>query len=613
MELFDELRQSRILIADASYNHRQRLTNILQEAGFQQVEAVAGDNELAARLRTGLLEPRQMIDLLLLEQRLPEQGAEGVMLQLNQRDAWAAIVTMLLVEQAGDWDAETLRAGMRLGAVDVISKPFRQSDLVPRVLLALTLKREREQRLTQACSLETELAERKVMEARLQYIAAHDELTGLANRRRLEQVLDLTRLRCRSFRRTAGVLYLDLDKFKLINDIEGHEYGDRMLIMVAKLLRRELSTAQLIARIGADEYCAVIEDTTLEQLETLAERLLQGFEELELQGMRSHYQVSASIGLALIEPEADAGNVVGGAILARADQACQVAKARGGRSLHAFSQGDGELEAVQRDLELVPRIRQALTKDGFMLVFQPIVRVADSRISHYEALLRMQGDGERIYSPDEFIPLAERMGLIQQIDHWVVDKAIDVLASLPAEQEPVKLSINLSARGLQDATLVELVRKKLDICWVQPSRLMFEITETVAISNISATRDMVARLRAMGCTFALDDFGTGFSSFSYVKSLPVDYLKIDGSFVINLIDDPMDQVLVRSIVDVGRTLGKKVVAEYVDNEKVLALLRHFGVDYVQGYHLGKPSLAPLPLADYAAPPAHSWETAHLLN
>ncbi len=224
-------------------------------------------------------------------------------------------------------------------------------------------------------------------------------------------------------------------------------------------------------------------------------------------------------------------------------------------------------------------------------MFQPIIRVSDGSVSHYEALIRMQGDGDRIYLPDEFIPLAERTGLIRRIDFWVVDKAIDMLASLPREH-PVSLSINLSSGGLQDPSIISLVRRKLDMTFVSPSRITFEITETAAVSSFSKTREMVARLRALGCSFALDDFGTGFSSFNYIKNFPVDYLKIDGTFIVNLIDDPTDQVLVKSMIDVGHTLGKKVIAEYVESPGVLDLLRRFGVDYVQGYHLGRPGLSP---------------------
>ncbi|MCK4951465.1 MAG: EAL domain-containing protein, partial [Gammaproteobacteria bacterium] len=219
-------------------------------------------------------------------------------------------------------------------------------------------------------------------------------------------------------------------------------------------------------------------------------------------------------------------------------------------------------------------------------------------------LIRMQGEGGETYTPADFIPVAERMGLIQQIDLWVVEHALDFLAALPPEKADIIMSINLSGRAFQDRTLLPLIKQKLEMTWVSASRLTFEITETAAITNFSETRDMVARLRALGCRFALDDFGSGFCSFSYIKNYPVDILKIDGSFIVNMINDETDQLLVKSMIEVSHSLGKKVVAEYVENRQILEKLREFGVDYVQGYYIGMPDAELLEDVAHVLEPEH---------
>ena len=246
------------------------------------------------------------------------------------------------------------------------------------------------------------------------------------------------------------------------------------------------------------------------------------------------------------------------------------------------------------DVRWVPKLRDALKKGLFFLVFQPVIRLNDGLVSHYEVLLRMRDDEGQIYTPDVFIPVAERMGLIHSIDMWVIEHAIDYLAGLGNDQAHLALTINLSGHAFHNPRLLPFLEEKLQATWVTPNRLIFEITETAAIANFAQTRTMIAKLHSLGCSFALDDFGTGFNSFEYIKNIPVDYIKIDGQFVHNLADDTTDQVLVRAMVEIAHTLGKKVIAEYVESSEILQLLYQMEVDYVQGFLFGKPQAQLLP-------------------
>jgi diguanylate cyclase (GGDEF)-like protein len=453
------------------------------------------------------------------------------------------------------------------------------------VISALLLKKERDIRRLHESELETELAERKVMEARLQYLVSHDDLTGLYNRRRLELALEDAVTHARVSGETGALLYVDLDQFKVINDLEGHAVGDRLLMSIANILRKQLRGRDILARISSDEYAMLSEDideaTALER----AEALRTAIDEYRFRTENRNYHICASVGVALIRPDED---INASEVLARSSQACFEAKTHGRNLVHLFNKDDIETNILRNAADWVPRIREALMHDRFCMFFQPIVQLADDTVTGYEALIRMLDADDALITPDRFIPVAERMGLIHDIDLWVVQYAIDALARLPRTLSHLTLNINLSIHAFQDPALLPLVRDKLEHSGVAAERITFEITETAAVASYDQTRNMILQLRELGCRFALDDFGTGFSSFNYLKQFPVDYLKIDGSFIRNLLNDPVDQRLVRSMVDVGRTLGKVVVAEFVENAEILALLRDYGVNRAQGNFLGEP-------------------------
>lgn len=592
----DIAQQTSLCIVEPDRNRVIRLQSIFAEANFHNFHSVESFQGLQEYIRNCGLD-NNAIDLVIISDNLRDIGVIEACHILSQEAQGSMAVVAILANSDDDQITQCYEAG----ALDVLPASATAADLLPRIKLILNLHQERRLRLLSENAWETELAERKIMEARLKHLVAHDDLTGLANRRRLEQALELAVIRARNFHRMNGLLYLDLDQFKVVNDAEGHDVGDQMLVEVANKLRSHVKQGQLVARIGSDEFAILLEHVTEEETIDFAELLRKSLGEFQFNSGSATYHVGASIGVVLNTPEED---ITVSQLLARADQACYVAKTQGRNTIYKFTGEDAGLRELRNDARWVPIIRQALADDKFFLVFQPILNLHTGKINRYEALIRMQGDGGETYTPADFIPVAERMGLIQQIDLWVVEHALDFLAALPPEKADVIMSINLSGRAFQDRTLLPLIKQKLEMTWVAASRLIFEITETAAITNFSETRDMVARLRALGCRFALDDFGSGFCSFSYIKNYPVDILKIDGSFIVNMINDETDQLLVKSMIEVSHSLGKKVVAEYVENRQILERLREFGVDYVQGYYIGVPDAELLGNATHTFEPEH---------
>lgn len=575
-----QAKRMRILVADAA---PEALLTLLARGGFPNVATVTGAAEAIAYLRAREHSLQGAVDVVIVGAHLSDEEGIGLCRTVRTHRAWGQIPVILIAAPADDVRAE-LRAADEAGVDDVLFAPVRPSEFFSRLLWALSLKRERNLRRNREQALMEELAGRKIMEARLEYLLDHDPLTGTANRRGLEQGLDQAVLDARYHQHTSALLYLDLDHFKVINDTEGHAAGDRMLVAVAEALRPQLRPGDLLARIGSDDFAMLLARTGEAEARDTAERLRRAVDELRFDAGDRGYHVSASVGMVMVEP----GRITStGEILGRADQACFIAKSRGRNRVHVFALDDRHiLHQLRSNAYWVPLIRDALANGGFQLLFQPVQGLRDGRVNHYEVLLRMQGRQGELLGPAEFVAVAERMGLIRDIDHWVVHESTELLRTLP---ETISLHVNLSGHAFQDAGLLGLVRRRLRETGVRAQRITFEITETAAIADPLHTRDMLQRLRALGCRFALDDFGSGFNSYGYLKQFPVDLLKIDGTFVSNLTRDPVDRVLVESMVSVARTLGKQTVAEFVENRETLELLRRMGVDYAQGYFIGEPA------------------------
>lgn len=585
MVSLEQLKEKSIFIIDNDDERCRVLERILSAAGFRNLIRATKQQEVFEKIRPfqGRVDE---LGVILIDHDLPNCDSLELCSLLSTLDGHDGVPVLYMSDNARLVDSDFVKQCQKHHATAVINYPQSAEQLIPLVNIALALKNERDERLSQQEKLVTELAERRIMEARLQYLVAHDELTGLSNRSGLEKALDLAILRCNNFKQPGALLDLDLDQFKVINDIEGHESGDQLLVEIASLIRSELDKDAFIARVGSNLFQIFLSKVTEKEAIDIAEVLRVAVEDFEYVATKNKYNVSASIGVALLTPKESIKRP--SELMSKAHQACYMAKNLGRNRVCVFSKDDLKVRALREDARWVPLLRSALIEDRFKLVFQPVVRASDGKLSHYETLLRMVSEEGTLLSPHQFIPVAERMGLIHQIDLWVVTHAIDFIAGLSAEYGDVNFTINLSSHALQGEYLFPALKKKLEMTWVAPSRITFEITETAAVANVEKTRQMVSRIRALGCHFALDDFGAGFSTFNYVKNFPVDYLKIDGQFITNIVSDQSDQVLVRSMIEVAHSLGKKTIAEYVSNPEILRILKEYGVDYVQGYLLGKP-------------------------
>lgn len=430
-----------------------------------------------------------------------------------------------------------------------------------------------------------DITEQKTAEDRIVYLAEHDPLTGLINRRRFQKELERAISYSQRYQQQGAILFIDLDQFKYVNDTYGHQYGDEYLLDVSRKLSQVLRRTDILGRLGGDEFGVVIPKCSFEEAHTVGMALLGALTKENLEHAGKIVPVSASIGIALFPSQ----SAVPSDLLAKADAAMYTAKRNGRGQVHVFSDDDVELWNMQAKIHWEERIRWALTNDRFELYYQPVVEVSSGLITHYEVLLRMRSDDDEMIAPAAFIETAERFGLIREVDRWVVDNAIKTQADSIKEHKPVSLAINLSGKHFGDLGMLEYIQQAIETHGADPASLMFEVTETEAVENLSKARGFIDALRGIGCKFALDDFGIGFSSFHYLRNLPVDYIKIDGSFVRNLHVDGDDRLFVKAIVDLAKGLKISCIAEFVENRHITEILVELGVELGQGYYIKKPS------------------------
>jgi diguanylate cyclase (GGDEF)-like protein/PAS domain S-box-containing protein len=433
-----------------------------------------------------------------------------------------------------------------------------------------------------------DIAERKRFETRLQHLADHDSLTGLANRRRFEAELGRHLARRTRYGGGGAVLLLDLDNFKDVNDTLGHSTGDDLIRAVAAVLRERLRESDVLARLGGDEFAILLPESSGTEADHVARSLIEAVDgaRLVLAGGR-RVGATTSVGLRVLPGQDE---LTAEDVLSDADLAMYEAKEAGrNRVVHFHPGGDFQTRSRER-LRWLERLRHAIDEGGFALVCQPILDLADDRVSQYELLVRMV-EGDELVAPSEFLAVAERFGLVRAIDRWVVRESIRLVAEaggLTGDPTP-RVEINLSGESLTDPDLPVLIEREVAAAGISAASLIFEVTETALIANLEQARAFVERIGALGCGFALDDFGAGFGSFVYLKHLPVDYLKIDGQFIRRLPHSRTDQLIVEGVVTTARGLGKRTIAEFVGDEETLVRLRALGVDYAQGYHVGRPS------------------------
>jgi diguanylate cyclase (GGDEF)-like protein len=512
-------------------------------------------------------------DIVVTDHNLPGFNSEAALAIVRETNADLPVIIV-----SGSIGEDIAVAAMKSGAHDYIMK-----DNLARLAPAI----QRELR-----DAETRVAHRQAQQT-IEHMAYHDALTGLANRfefeHRLHRALDSTPVHCHA------LLYVDLDQFKVINDTCGHVAGDELLRQVATLIKGPIRSADTLARLGGDEFGVLLQDCMLDDAQRIGERMLELIRDFRFTWQGKNFSVGASIGLVML----DRPGLTLADVLRHADMACYAAKDKGRNRIQVYRPDNVELRRLHGEMEWVNRITHALEQDHFQLYHQRIVALRESGPLYCcEFLVRMiDAESNRLVLPSAFIPAAERYGLMPGLDRWVVSHCFAALAACHAARTVPNQGIafvNLSGATLNDEGFLNHVRASLDATGLSADKVCFEITETAAIANLSNALAFIEGVKTLGCRVALDDFGAGLSSFSYLKTLPADFLKIDGAFIRDMLDDPMDAAIVEAINNIGHVAGLKTIAEFVESEAIRARLIEIGVDYAQGYAIHRPEALPVP-------------------
>jgi diguanylate cyclase (GGDEF)-like protein/PAS domain S-box-containing protein len=446
-----------------------------------------------------------------------------------------------------------------------------------------------------------DVTELRGLAKKMSYQATHDSLTGLINRREFEFRVKHALEHARNSDTRHALCYIDLDNFKVVNDTCGHIAGDELLKQLTIKLRLELREADTLARLGGDEFGVLLEGCSIENAHEPAENLRRIVENFRFVWDNKAFRVGASIGLVPIT--AESGTLTD--VLSAADSACYLAKDQGRNRIHIYQPDDEAVVERHGQMQWVQRLQDVLEQQRFRLFFQPIAKLhrttGEKNTIHGEVLIRMLDENNELVGPGAFLPSAERYTLMPAIDRWVIENTFRMLL-LDRERLLKNVStccVNLSGQSLSDERFTEFLVNQIRSSEIPPSLLCFEITETAVIANLCNASNMISRLRDMGCRFALDDFGVGLSSFSYLKNLPVDYLKLDGCFVKNMVNDSIDKSMVKAINHIGHTMNIKTIAEFVEDDETLRAVREIGVDYAQGFVIAKP--LPIEIGLYGEP------------
>jgi diguanylate cyclase (GGDEF)-like protein/PAS domain S-box-containing protein len=451
--------------------------------------------------------------------------------------------------------------------------------------------RDEQGAITHFMAIQEDLTEKMASQKQLQYLAEHDHITGVTNRVRFVELLDAM-LGEMIKGQTICLLQVDIDGFKLINDAFGNSEGDRLLREFAEFLTERVGQADMVhpagetsvvGRLGGDEFGVLLPMRDQSQGLEACEAIRKAVESMVF--LDGRVRVTVSIGLVLI-PEHGKESAQ---LLAKSNAATATAREQGRNRSMLYTQGAAYLEQVQSNLEEKQHIIAALDADLFEPWFQPILDLGTGQVRHYEALARLVERDGTVFSPATFIPTAERFGLIANIDRMIAEKTMRFQARLGSRGNPISFSLNISGKNLGDPDTLSRIQKNIKEIGADPEYIVFELTETAAIRNMKDAVTFVQALKAMGCKFSLDDFGVGFTSFLHLVEMEVDFLKIDGSFISGLSENSRNRILVKTIVDMARGLGIQTVAEFVDSDETIRILRDIGVDYAQGYHVGRPS------------------------
>jgi diguanylate cyclase (GGDEF)-like protein len=545
-----------ILIADDDKATRVLLRRVMEREGYKVVAAQTGSE--AVHLCRSV-----SADLILLDYLMPELDGVDACAQIRTLERYKATPVLMITSLD---DEASIHRALVCGASDYVTKPILLPVLRQRVRHLLASRR----------------AERFMM-----HLAYHDSLTALPNReyfhQRLGEVLADPDIRAGEH----ALMYIDLDQFKVVNDSCGHAAGDQLLRQLAHQLQMALRKDDLVARLGGDEFGVLLINCDTQQACQVAEKLRETVSGFRFFWESRAFTVGASIGVVPIHGD----ELPLATVLSAADAACYAAKDAGRNQVQVYRAENQELRLRRTEMSWVSRITRALDERRFRLRYQPIVALESQsrKAEHFEMLVTMVDENGNLVGPDAFIPAAERYNLMPAIDRWVIDRTFRFLDDLPDASLHVNTCcINLSGASLNDEQLLSYVQGKLGEYGVPPRLICFEITETATIANMNRALRLISELRARGCRFALDDFGTGLASFAYLKHLPVDFLKIDGSFVKNIAHDPVNLAIVRATNEIGHALGLKTIAEYVEDSETFEALRTLGVDYGQGFGIARP-------------------------
>ncbi len=447
--------------------------------------------------------------------------------------------------------------------------------------------RDRDSTIVGAVVVIRDITKARSMARELQWHASHDPLTGLANRREFEHRMRLALQTAKERGTTHAVIYLDLDQFKIVNDTCGHVAGDELLRQITGLLQPSLRTIDTLARLGGDEFGVLLENCPIEKAALTADQIRATLNDFRFAWKHKVFSIGGSIGIAQITRD----SVSIDDVLSAADMACYAAKDEGRNRVHVYASTDGDIAQRHGEMQWTTRITHALEENRFRLYVQRIqpIQSATADDHHFELLLRMIDERGEVIPPGAFIPAAERYNLMHLIDRWVVGTVCRQIRKVKTRDQEV-FSINLSGHSLSDDQFLGFVVQELSENGILPGKICFEITETAAIANLQNATKFINTLKSKGCQFSLDDFGMGLSSYAYLKNLPVDFLKIDGTFVKDMHDDPADRELVRSVNQIAHVIGIKTIAECVETEAVWKHVKEIGVDYAQGFYVERPRL-----------------------
>jgi diguanylate cyclase (GGDEF)-like protein len=491
---------------------------------------------------------------------------------------------MIRIMLTGNADQETAQKAVNQGEVfRFLTKPCTPEQLIEVIGLALDCYRDRERSKEKIKDMMNHVDE---LSGELKFTKNSDAITALPNRNSFEAYLIDTLEDAKQTSVEHTLCYIDIDQFNVINNVCGRHAGDELLLLVADTIKKELNHDQMLARMGGDEFALLLFSLNKEEALKIMQNIKKVIDNLQFIWESKKYNISISGGIAS-NKDADSAEE----LIKLVSSSCTYAKIKGRDCIYCYSEDDAGLLQHNKELKWVNRINEALEENRFELYYQPIVPTKDKNSQyHYEILIRMLDESGILVMPGDFLPTVEKYNFARRLDRWVINNVFWWLGNNPEHVSNLELcSINLSGNTLTDPDIATFIIQKFKEYEIPPEKISFEITETAAINNFDIALEFISCIKKLGCRFALDDFGSGLSSFAYLKKLPVDFLKIDGQFVKDMIDDGIDFEIVKSVNSIGHAMNMRIIAEYVENEKIFSSLKLLGVDFAQGYGIGKPA------------------------